>query len=104
MYIRIATPDDLVAITEVHSTAFHNDTNMDYPFPNRRDFPEVLNASTKERFRSYFAEPETYLMMVACSTMNKDHKIVKPVAYAAWRLQDITSGEDTNFLLSEKIY
>jgi len=93
MHIRQAIQDDLDAIVEIHFEAFHDEPDMDYPFPHRRDFPEFMKTSTRERFRSYLVEPEIYLVMVACSKTNEDDKIVKPVAYAAWRLKDIDAGE-----------
>jgi len=93
MYIREATQDDLDAIVDIHIEAFHDDPDIDYPFPHRREFPDFMKTSTKERFRSYLIEPETYSVMVACSKRNEGHNIEKSVAYAAWRLKDIDAGE-----------
>ncbi|PMD37551.1 acyl-CoA N-acyltransferase [Hyaloscypha variabilis F] len=84
MYIRQATKDDLDDIVEIHFAAFHDEPDMDYPFPHRREFPDFMKVSTKKRFRSYLAEPEIYSAMVACSKTDDVQKIMKPVAYAAW--------------------
>jgi hypothetical protein len=111
MYICQETLDDLDAMAEAHFTAFRDDPDIDYPFPNRRKYPEEYKASMKERFKSYLAEPETYLVTVACSKTDEDHRIVKPVAYAIWRLQDPCysneSGEyvpDYSFLRWQRYY
>jgi hypothetical protein len=93
MYIRPATLNDLDALAEAHYTAFQDDPNVAYLFPDHQKFPELMNASTKERLRWFFAEPEMYLVMVTCSKANEDRTTVKPVAYAAWRLHDINPGE-----------
>jgi hypothetical protein len=97
MYIRQATKDDLDDIVEIHFAAFHDEPDMDYPFPHRREFPDFMKVSTKKRFRSYLAEPEIYSAMVACSKTDDVQKIMKPVAYAAWRLKDIDTGKNSIF-------
>ncbi|KAE9364407.1 hypothetical protein N431DRAFT_549940 [Stipitochalara longipes BDJ] len=94
--VRLATLGDLDAIVKIHFAAFHDERDMDYPFPHRREFPDFIKTSTKERFRSYFAEPEIYSVMVACSKTNINHTDVEPVAYAAWRLKDIESVPNAN--------
>lgn len=95
MYIRQATLNDLDTIVEAHFTAFRDDPDLDYPFPYRRKYFEEYKALMRAMFKSYSAEPETYLLSVACSKANEDHTIVKVVAYAVWRLQDV-SGRHSN--------
>jgi hypothetical protein len=50
MYIRQATKDDLDDIVEIHFEAFHDEPDMDYLFPHRREFPDFMKVSTKRGF------------------------------------------------------
>jgi hypothetical protein len=103
MYIRQATIDDVDSLTELDFAAFKDDSQLDYLCPKRREYPEDYAQAMRERLISFFEDPKTYLIMLASSETSKDHAAAKPVAYALWRLQDMTNdsikpGENMHFL------
>jgi hypothetical protein len=89
MEIRLATQEDLDAITTITIEAFPDDPQWDYRFPRSKEFPEDTFVFTKLFLKSMLDAPYEFIIMVACCGSIEDINMVRPIAVAVFETENL---------------
>jgi GNAT superfamily N-acetyltransferase len=101
--LRVATKNDLDAITRIHIKGFTEEPYIHYCFPLRDEYPKDYWKWTRKEYQNYLEQPQKFLVHVLDAPCESDGEAtIETIGLAIWNLAVLKEAKGTDPIFNER--